>query len=131
VLARCLRKRPVKRLASRPDRCMTMFRFGVICTKNRRKLEHHFVVDADFTSESVHPFITFRVPDMMLRKEDQLHKWKFKMQSKSIRSISDRSIVYMNELSHVRDETFIKLAFRRIMSADIIFRSVSLNESRL
>jgi len=68
---------------------------------------------------------------MMLRKEDQLYKWKFKMHSQLIRRISNRSIVYMNELSHVRDETFIMLAFRRIMSADIIFHFMSLNESRL
>jgi hypothetical protein len=71
---------------------------------------------------------------MMLRKEDQLHKWKFKMRPQLIRRISDRSIVYMNELSNVRDENFVKLVLgalcRQISSfADVFGRIVTLGAS--
>jgi len=58
----------------------------------------------------IYPFITFRVSETRPKREINSPRRKFKMRSSFLRRISHRDIVYIGELSSVRDEVFVSLA---------------------
>lgn len=123
---------------------MSTFRSVSYATKHRRKsfwkkVKHNHGLNVDqryfHFGDIVHPFIMFRVSDMMTRMENQLCKWKFKMHSQLLRRISDRDIVYMKELSNGRDETFASClsgaGYRDITVINVFERIVAHEASQL